>query len=147
MGAGILLALVSKRANANSCTMVETFAGSVQYSNGDDGDGGQATSAKFTNPRGLWMSNNSDLWIADTYRRKVRKVDTSGIISAAVGEGTQQTGGNGLPSTDPSVGLVPDSLCADTNGVVYVVASFNVGIRKVGTDNIISQFAGIPDDR
>jgi sugar lactone lactonase YvrE len=51
------------------------------------GDGGPATSANLGSPDGVAVDGAGNLYIADLYNRRVRKVDTSGMISTVAGNG------------------------------------------------------------
>ena len=48
---------------------------------GFSGDGGPAVSAKLNAPKGLAIDSGGNLYIADSLNNRVRKVDTSGIIT------------------------------------------------------------------
>ncbi|NJL34264.1 MAG: hypothetical protein HC893_10865 [Chloroflexaceae bacterium] len=41
---------------------------------GSSGDGGLATSARLNNPQGIWITNNNELYIADTGNNRIRKL-------------------------------------------------------------------------
>jgi hypothetical protein len=59
---------------------VENVAGTPGGS-GFSGDGGQATGAKLSFPYSIWINSAKIMYIGDKANRRVRKVDTSGIIS------------------------------------------------------------------
>ncbi len=48
---------------------------------GFSGDGGPANQAKLQNPGGISVDSQGRLWIADSGNRRVRMVDTNGIIT------------------------------------------------------------------
>src|SRR5438094_4014306 len=74
--------------------IITTVAGSATPGNhgGYSGDGGPATSAQFNNPAGVAIDAAGNLYIADAQNKRVRKVDTSGIVSTIAGGGTNGDG-------------------------------------------------------
>jgi sugar lactone lactonase YvrE len=52
---------------------------------GFSGDGGLATGAQLDSPSGISFDSDGNMYIADTSNQKVRKVDTSGIITSLTG--------------------------------------------------------------
>ena len=57
------------------------------------GDGGAATTAQLNNPRGLAVDGAGNLYIADTWNNRIRKVDTAGVITTVAGTGTKASAG------------------------------------------------------
>jgi hypothetical protein len=54
---------------------------------GFSGDGGPATDARLDNPGAMAVDAAGDLYIADLNNQRIRKVDRSGIMTTAVGNG------------------------------------------------------------
>ena len=66
--------------------VINTLAGTTQ---GYAGDGGAATSAKMYQPYGTAVDSAGNLYIADTYNSRIRKVTAStGNISTVAGSAT-----------------------------------------------------------
>src|SRR5690242_16702020 len=65
--------------------VINTVAGTGL--SGFAGDGGPATAARLNDPRGLTVDNSGNLYIADSSNNRIRKVDTTGIISTVAGTG------------------------------------------------------------
>jgi len=63
------------------------------------GDNGPATSADFTQPSGVAVDQAGNLYIADHQAHRVRKVNTSGIITTLAGTGTGGFSGDGGPAS------------------------------------------------
>lgn len=109
---------------------------------GYSGDGGPATNASL---RGGWicLDNMGNLYIADTWSFRVRKVDLStGIISTCAGSGISGYSGDGGPATDARVSQV-DGICSDLSGNIYFGDRSNGRIRKVNVSTgIITTYAG-----
>src|SRR4051794_28617533 len=54
---------------------------------GFSGDGGQATAAELSDPAAVAIGPNGSFYIADRKNNRVRKVDASGVITTAAGNG------------------------------------------------------------
>lgn len=117
------------------------------------GDGGPATSACLAtssghSPQGLAVDRAGNVYIADFWNRRVRRVDTAGIITTWAGSGAAGSTGDGGPATDASFSPI-GSLALDGAGNLFVVDAVGAGrVRKIdanpsadGTRHI-SAFAG-----
>jgi uncharacterized repeat protein (TIGR01451 family) len=105
------------------------------------GDGGPATSAQLSNPRGLAFDSSGNLYIADSGNGRVRMVSTTGTITTVAGNGNCCTLGDGGPAVDAWLNS-PADVAVDTSGNLYIADSGNRRIRKVGTSGIITTVAG-----
>ena len=114
---------------------VAQFAGSGQRS--FSGDGGPALSAGLNNPYGLAFCPDGNLYIADQFNNRIRRVDSNGII-------TTYAGGSGLPFKDgvPATQstMSPRALACDRQGVLYLTDINRV--RKITSDGVINTIAG-----
>ncbi|MFI5112212.1 MAG: choice-of-anchor D domain-containing protein [Terriglobales bacterium] len=106
---------------------------------GYSGDGGPATSAKLSYPYGVAVDRAGNLYIADVYNNRVRKVDASGIITTVAGNGTGGYSGDGGPAI--SAELYPQGVAVDSAGNLYIGDSNNL-IRKVDASGVITTVAG-----
>ncbi len=128
---------------------IATVAGSGL--SGFAGDGGPAKSARLSNPNGVTVDRDGNIFIADQGNRRIRKVSPAGIITTVAGNGTLVFQ-SGVPATQ--AGFSPDDVVAATDGSVYIVENNGAatssalnGIRKVSPDGIITTFSGGgPDD-
>ncbi len=105
------------------------------------GDGGQATSAQMNSPYGVAVDSAGNLYIADTFNYRIRKVTTAGIISTIAGNGTCCFSGDGGAATSAQLN-VPRGLAVDSSGNVYVADTSNNRIRMISTSGNISTVAG-----
>ncbi len=144
----------------HSITVISTIAGtgSSSYS----GDNGPATSATVKGPEGLAVDSLGNVYIADTYNHRIRKITTStGVITSIAGSTTSgsYSGDNGqatsaalnIPTTiavDSSgsqaflTTMLSHSLCVYL-GNVYIADHSNYRIRKVTVSTgIITTYAG-----
>lgn len=116
---------------------ITTFAGTTS---GNTGDGFAATLAKLSNPRGLAFDSSGNLYIADTSNHRIRKVNTSGIISTFAGTTNGFSGDGGLATAAQFSS--PQGISVDSSGNVYVTDTANHRLRKIATDGNISTLAG-----
>lgn len=106
--------------------VITTVAGSSGA--GSSGDGGAATAAKLNYPNGIAVDGSGNLYIADTYNHRIRKVTPTGTITTVAGT---------------SVGLnSPAGVAVDGLGNLYIAATNNQSIRKVSTNGVITTVAG-----
>jgi sugar lactone lactonase YvrE len=122
--------------------IITTVAGTGR--GGYGGDGGPATEARLSDPKGLALDSQGTLYIADTGNSRVRRVDASGIISTVAGNGEVGGAGDGGPASDAQVSH-PRSIALDGTGVMFISedAEGEVSrIRKVDASGVITRFAG-----
>jgi len=118
--------------------IITTVAGG---GNSDDGDGGAAINAVLRSPSGVAVDASGNLFIADTDNDRIRKVDTSGIITTVAGDGYGGYFGDGDAATDASLDW-PYSVAVDGSGNLFIADTANSVIRKVDTSGIITTVAG-----
>ena len=104
------------------------------------GDGGPASAAELDLPTGLAIDNTGNLYIADQSNYRVRKINTSGIISTIAGNGVFTYTADGIAAT--AAGLFPTAITLDTSGNLFIAELSNNRVRKVNTSGIISTIAG-----
>jgi uncharacterized protein (TIGR03437 family) len=115
---------------------------------GFTGDGGAATSAQLFPGHGIAVDGAGNLYIADLYNNRIRKVDASGIITTFAGSGTGNALGQGGFSGDGGQATaamlnLPDAVAVDTAGNVYIADSSNYRIRRVDRNTgVITTVAG-----
>ncbi len=106
------------------------------------GDGGPATAAKIFGPMGIALDKSGNIYFADNYNQRIRKINmASGIISTIAGSGESGFAGNGAPATLAKF-QSPEGIAVDAAGNVYVTDCDNNCIRKIGTNGIITAYAG-----
>ena len=122
------------------CGIITTVAGIG--TGGYNGDGILATSAKLNGPSGIAFDSLNNMYIADAYNYRIRKVDaTTGIITTVAGNGTSGFSGDSGIATAAMLN-VPYNICFDRHGNLYITDIGNERIRKVNTSGIITTFAG-----
>jgi sugar lactone lactonase YvrE len=80
---------------------ISTVAGNG--TEGYGGDGGPATSAQLASLYGVTVDAGGNLYIADTWNNRIRKVRPSGTISTVAGGGAVGYSGNGVQATSTHV--------------------------------------------
>ena len=105
------------------------------------GDGGPASGAKLNNPSAVCVDAYGNIYMADTYNNRIRKViAASGIINTIAGNDSAAYYGDGGPATAALLSL-PSSVYIDASFNVYIPAN-NV-IRKItASTGIINTIAG-----
>jgi len=107
---------------------------------GYGGDGGPATLAKFHQPTGLAVDHNGNIYIADNLNYRIRKVNTSGIITTIAGTGISGYNGDNIPATSAQL-YAPFDVAVDSLGNVYIADFSDFRVRKVDTTGIITTIA------
>lgn len=108
---------------------------------GYNGDNIAATSAMLNFPTGVAVDTLGNIYIADTWNNRIRKVTTAGIISTVAGNGAEGYSGDGVAATSTKLGA-PAGVAVDTTGNIYIADTWNNRIRMVTTAGIISTVAG-----
>ena len=104
------------------------------------GDGGPATDAKLYWPKNICLDRAGNIYIGDGRNYRIRKVNTSGIISTIAGNGTLGYTGDGGAATAAQIGVW--GLAVDRSANVYFADAANSVIRKISTAGNITTFAG-----
>jgi len=140
----------SRVRKVNAYGIISTFAGTG--TSGFSGDGGAATAAEIEYPGGVATDPIGNLYFIDEGNARIRKVDTSGIITTIAGTGTYGDTGDGGPAT--SANIAGGSIAIDDSGNIYFGGwddyywysggsyYYYWNIRKINTSGIISAFAG-----
>jgi sugar lactone lactonase YvrE len=120
--------------------IISTVAGNGnEY--GPLGDGGPATEAALDGPRQLAVDAAGNLYIADYYAERIRKVDINGIITTFAGTGDYSFNGDGGPANKAALNA-PNGVVVDAAGNVYISDYNNFRIRRVDTNGTITTIAG-----
>ncbi|HUB79243.1 MAG TPA: IPT/TIG domain-containing protein [Bryobacteraceae bacterium] len=119
--------------------LISTAAGNGAA--GFAGDGGPASIAQLNQPAACAVDSAGNLYIADTYNHRIRKVDSTGNIITVAGTGVAGTGGDEGAAT--AAGLnAPRGIAVDDNGNLYISDTGNNTIRQVTPDGAIHTIAG-----
>jgi len=131
-------------------SIITTIAGQPVNSlgwGGYNGDDIPAINAKLNLPDGICLDKWNNLYIADAFNNRIRKIDlNTGIITTVAGIGPTSLpsgfSGDGGPATNAQV-WIPCSVSTDTADNVYIADAANNRIRKITVaTGIITTVAG-----
>jgi hypothetical protein len=123
--------------------IITTVAGSGAtgiIDRGFGGDGGPATRARLNYPEGLFIDPDGNLFIADKFNHRIRKVDSQGIITTVAGSDEKGFSGDGGPAVEASLYRPSDVFVADDR--LYIADKLNHRVRVVDTSGTITTLAG-----
>jgi uncharacterized protein (TIGR03437 family) len=115
------------------------FAGNGD--NGWSGDGGDAASARLSDPQGVTVDAMGNVYIADTGNHRIRKVTPDGVITTIAGTGKPAFSGDGRDAAGASLHQ-PKKIALDAAGNLYIADSMNHRIRVIDGSGVIRTIAG-----
>ncbi|KAG2377438.1 hypothetical protein C9374_009349 [Naegleria lovaniensis] len=119
--------------------MITTIAGSGTQ--GYNGDNQLATNAQLFNPSSVFVSSNNEIYIADTFNHRIRKILSNGMITTIAGNGTQGYNGDNQLATNAQLNH-PSSVFVSSNNEIYIADTLNHRIRKILSNGMITTIAG-----
>lgn len=124
----------------NTSGLISTYAGTG--TSGFSGDGGPATSAELNTPWGIALDALGNMYIADANNNRIRKINSSGIISTIAGTGALSYSGDGGPAVNATM-MFPVGIVSDALGNIFFTDAYNHVVRKINaTTGVITKFAG-----
>ncbi|HTB12766.1 MAG TPA: NHL repeat-containing protein [Bryobacteraceae bacterium] len=117
---------------------ISTFAGNSGY--GFAGDGGPVLNAQLASPRGISLDSSGNLYLADRWNNRIRKI-AGGTISTIAGNGQANFGGDGGAATSAQLSY-PNGIAVDHTGNIYIADLLNNRVRMVTPTGTISTYAG-----
>jgi sugar lactone lactonase YvrE len=109
-----------------STGVIATVAGNGEA--GYSGDGGRATEARLNEPYGIVLDTDGNLYFADRLNRRVRRIDTRGVITTIAGTGESVSDGDSGPADRASL--------AEPNGVALDAAGTSLFIADVAAHRV-----------
>ena len=142
VGFALCVALLTASAGAQPSDgwRIDTFAGNGQPGHG--GDGEPAVESRLSFPSGVAVDTVGNVYIADFFSQRLRKVDTTGTITTISGTGEPGFGGDGGQAIEAPLSF-PSGVAVDTSGSIYITDTGNNRIRRIDTTGIIATIAGI----
>jgi sugar lactone lactonase YvrE len=114
--------------------VAHTIAGSGTAGNAD----GIGIAAEFNTPKGIAVDINGNLFVADTYNNRIRKIDTNGLVTTIAGSSAGNSNGFGASAQF----ALPCGVALDSAGNLFVADTGNNLIKKIGTDGMVSTYIG-----
>ena len=103
------------------------------------GDGGPAVEARLSNLQGVAVDGGGNVYIADTTSRRIRKVDSTGMITTIAGGGTSYADSG--PAVEARL-VRPFGVAVDEGGNVYITDAGDRRVRRIDSTGTITTIAG-----
>ena len=102
---------------------------------------GAGNVARFSFAYGVATDGAGNVYVADSFNNKIRKITPAGLVSTLAGSGAFGfSDGTGAAAQFRS----PRGVAVDTAGNVYVADTFNHAIRQVTPGGVVTTVAGSP---
>ncbi|MBD8528923.1 MULTISPECIES: gluconolaconase [unclassified Massilia] len=110
---------------------VTTLAGDGQPGDAD----GQGRAARFHAPVGVAVDARGNVYVADTYNDRIRRIAPDGVVTTLAGGARP---GNADGPGAAAAFDTPSAIAVDKDGTLYVADTGNNAIRRIGADGIVS---------
>ena len=117
---------------------VTTLAGDGQPGDAD----GTGRAARFHAPVGLAVDTHGNVYVADTYNDRIRRIAPDGVVTTLAGSARP-----GL-ADGPAAGAAfdtPSAIAVARDGTLFVADTGNNAIRRIGTDGVVSTLYAPPE--
>jgi sugar lactone lactonase YvrE len=119
--------------------IITTIAGNGSV--GFNGDNIPATSAQLYGPYMGFVDNKGDVYFTDRGSNRVRKINTTGIITTIAGNGTNSYSGDNGPATAATL-KDPIWPSISPSGDIFIPENYGYRIRRIDPLGVITTFAG-----
>ncbi len=142
---------VSESASGGRIRRVSTSTGIITTVAGNGaaslaGDGGPGVNASLYSPGGIAFDNAGNLYVADIFNQRIRKLTAGGTITTVAGSSLSGTTGGAFSGDGGQAVMArlnnPNAVAVDLAGNLYIADTSNHRIRKVTTAGVISTIAG-----
>jgi uncharacterized protein (TIGR03437 family) len=124
-------AAIRKVATDGTITTICGTGNTAAVASGD----GVAAKLSMISPFGVTADSSGNIYIAEYGTNRIRKLDTSGNITTAIGDGNQGFAGDGGPQNKVEMSG-PTAVAVDGSGNVYFADSRNNRVRKLAGGNV-----------
>lgn len=114
--------------------VVTTLAGSGRQGSAD----GIGIAAQFNFPSGICTDASGNVYVADTWNNRIRKITPSGVVTTFAGGTIGYANGTGTAAKFNN----PSGVCVDVSGNVYVADTYNNKIRMITPEQLVITVAG-----
>ena len=121
--------------------IIATFAGSAAIGPAYSGDGGPAANALLSGPSGVATDTLGNVYIADTFNNRIRRVTSDGAIGTIAGTGAPGPAGNDSQPATSAALFLPTDVAAGLSGAVYI-ADFGNSLVRLVLNGTLSPAAG-----
>lgn len=108
---------------------------------GFGGDGRPADKANLSSPIGIVADLKGNVWIADQFNHRIRKVNTERIITTVAGSAQPGFSGDGGKALNGRF-TRPHAIAVNGKGHLFIADTFNHRIRQVDQNGILTTIAG-----
>jgi uncharacterized protein (TIGR03437 family) len=114
--------------------IISTISGTGNTAAIASGDG-VATTLSMISPTGVTADSSGNIYVSELGTNRIRKIDTSGNITTAIGDGILGYAGDGGPANKVEMNQ-PTAVAIDGSGNIYFADSNNNRVRKLGGSNV-----------
>ena len=118
--------------------VISTIAGNDRAIYERDGVLGSTTPIHL--PLGITVDPHGDVVFGDADNKRIRRIDSHGIISTIAGTGVNDATGDGGPATKAAL-ADPENVVYDASGNLYITDTVNDRLRRVDSHGVISTLA------
>nr|WP_229259138.1 gluconolaconase [Duganella flavida] len=118
---------------------VSTLAGDGMAGDKD----GKGAGAQFNGPVGVAVDGGGNVYVADTYNDRIRRIAPDGTVSTIAGG--KRAGKADGPAAE-ALFDTPTGLVLNTEGEIFIADTANHAIRKIGKDGTVSTIATAKED-
>jgi DNA-binding beta-propeller fold protein YncE len=118
--------------------VVTTLAG-----NGKPGDAdGLAATAQFNGPVGVAVDKAGNVFVADTYNDRIRRIAPDGIVTTIAGNGKP---GDADGAAHTAAFDTPSGIAVARDGTLYIADTGNDAVRAIAPGGLVSTLAAPPE--
>ncbi len=100
---------------------------------------GPGASASFNNPQGVAVDAKGQVFVADSYNHRIRRIDVNGVVTTVAGSGSA---GFAEGKAAAAKFNYPYGLDVAGDGKIYVADGNNHRVRVISTSGVVTTFAG-----